>query len=53
MILVSSKEGEVYYLKLLLIHMKGTQYFDDLLCVKGDLEPYSSFKQSAQKRGAL
>ncbi|KAL0294955.1 UNVERIFIED_CONTAM: hypothetical protein Sradi_6859000 [Sesamum radiatum] len=44
-------EGERYYLRLLLNHIKGSTSFQDLLTVNG--VGYSSFKQAAQKRGLL
>ncbi|XP_073144594.1 uncharacterized protein [Henckelia pumila] len=44
-------EGERYYLRLLLSHVRGPISFDYLLMVNGNR--YLSFKESAQKRGLL
>ncbi|KAL0286560.1 UNVERIFIED_CONTAM: hypothetical protein Sradi_7144900 [Sesamum radiatum] len=48
---VNPIEGERYYLRLLLNHIRGSTSFQDLLTVNG--VAYSSFKQVAQKRGLL
>ncbi|XP_073120058.1 uncharacterized protein [Henckelia pumila] len=44
-------EGERYYLRLLLSHVRGPISFDYLLMVNG--KRYFTFKESAQKRGLL
>ncbi|XP_027166288.1 uncharacterized protein LOC113766278 [Coffea eugenioides] len=44
-------EGERYYLRLLLNHVRGPQSYGDLLTVDG--VRCSTFKESAQKRGIL
>ena len=44
-------EGERYYLRILLNHVRGPTSFKDLLTVEGIR--YLSFKESAQKRGLL
>ena len=44
-------EGERYYLRLLLNHVRGPKSFDDLLVV--DDVACSTFKDSAMKRGLL
>ncbi|XP_073024169.1 uncharacterized protein [Primulina eburnea] len=44
-------EGEMYYLRLLLNHVRGPTSFDDLLIVNGN--NCVTFKESAQKRGLL
>ncbi|KAL0307857.1 UNVERIFIED_CONTAM: hypothetical protein Scaly_2967000 [Sesamum calycinum] len=48
---VNPIEGERYYLRLLLNHIRGSTSFQDLVTVNG--VAYSSFKQVAQKRGLL
>ena len=48
---VNPTEGERYFLRLLLNHVRGPTSFEDLLTVQGTR--YSTFKESAQKRGLL
>lgn len=45
------KEGERYFLRLLLNHVRGPKSFEDLLTVNEVI--CKTFKQSAQKRGLL
>nr|XP_016471553.1 PREDICTED: uncharacterized protein LOC107793670 isoform X1 [Nicotiana tabacum]XP_016471558.1 PREDICTED: uncharacterized protein LOC107793670 isoform X1 [Nicotiana tabacum]XP_016471563.1 PREDICTED: uncharacterized protein LOC107793670 isoform X1 [Nicotiana tabacum]XP_016471572.1 PREDICTED: uncharacterized protein LOC107793670 isoform X1 [Nicotiana tabacum]XP_016471583.1 PREDICTED: uncharacterized protein LOC107793670 isoform X1 [Nicotiana tabacum]XP_016471591.1 PREDICTED: uncharacterized pro len=44
-------EGERYYLRLLLMHVRGPTSYEDLLMVNG--EPCSSFRESVEKKGLL
>ncbi|XP_059316269.1 uncharacterized protein LOC132067143 isoform X1 [Lycium ferocissimum] len=44
-------EGERYYLRLLLTHVRGPTSYADLLMVNG--EPCSTFRESVEKRGLL
>ncbi|XP_050233165.1 uncharacterized protein LOC126681661 [Mercurialis annua] len=44
-------EGERYYMRILLSHVRGPKSFNDLLTVNG--VPYSTFKESAMNRGLL
>ncbi|XP_070010148.1 uncharacterized protein [Nicotiana sylvestris] len=44
-------EGERYYLRLLLMHVRGPTSYKDLLTVDG--EPCSTFRESVEKRGLL
>ncbi|XP_070005631.1 uncharacterized protein LOC142163080 [Nicotiana tabacum] len=44
-------EGEQYYLRLLLMHVRGPKSYNDLLTVNG--ESWSTFRESAEKRGLL
>nr|XP_016507198.1 PREDICTED: uncharacterized protein LOC107824907 [Nicotiana tabacum] len=44
-------EGERYYLRLLLMHVRGWTSYKDLLTVNG--EPCSTFRESLDKRGLL
>ena len=44
-------EGEIYYLRLLLNHVRGPTLFADMLTVNGTR--YSTFKESTVKRGLL
>ncbi|XP_019238028.1 PREDICTED: uncharacterized protein LOC109218148 isoform X1 [Nicotiana attenuata] len=44
-------EGERYYLRLLLMHVRGPTSYKDLLTVNG--EPCSTFRESVEKRGLL
>ncbi|XP_012856955.1 PREDICTED: ATP-dependent DNA helicase PIF1-like [Erythranthe guttata] len=44
-------EGERFYLRLLLNHVRGPTSFEDLLTVNH--KKYSSFKEAAQRRGLL
>ncbi|XP_073033758.1 uncharacterized protein [Primulina eburnea] len=48
---VSSSEGERFYLRILLNHVRGPTSFEHLLTVNG--VTYSIFKDSAQMRGLL
>ncbi|KAJ0985328.1 hypothetical protein J5N97_003684 [Dioscorea zingiberensis] len=48
---VSASEGERYYLRLLLSHVRGPTSFNDLLMVDGN--SCSSFRDSAIKRGLI
>ncbi|XP_073046401.1 uncharacterized protein [Primulina eburnea] len=48
---VSSSEGERFYLRILLNHVRGPTSFEDLMTVNG--VTYSTFKESAQMRGLL
>ena len=45
------KEGERFYLRLLLNHVRGPTSFEDLLTVDGI--HYLSFKEASEKRGLL
>lgn len=47
----SPSEGERFYERILLTHVRGPKSFDDLLTVHG--VHYLSFKQAAEKRGLL
>nr|XP_009789944.1 PREDICTED: uncharacterized protein LOC104237487 [Nicotiana sylvestris]XP_016436326.1 PREDICTED: uncharacterized protein LOC107762475 [Nicotiana tabacum] len=44
-------EGERYYLRLLLLHVRGPKSYNDLLTVNGEL--CSIFRESVEKRGLL
>ncbi|XP_073059734.1 uncharacterized protein [Primulina eburnea] len=48
---VSPSEGERFYLRILLNHVRGPTSFEDLMNVNG--VTYSTFKESAQIRGLL
>ncbi|XP_024190810.1 uncharacterized protein LOC112194807 isoform X4 [Rosa chinensis] len=48
---VSPSEGEKFYLRVLLNHVRGPRSFRDLLTVNGVLQP--TFKQAAEKQGLL
>ncbi|XP_073300535.1 uncharacterized protein [Primulina huaijiensis] len=48
---VSPSEGERFYLRILLNHVRGPTSFEDLMTVNG--VAYSTFKESAQMRGLL
>ncbi|KAF7826480.1 uncharacterized protein G2W53_017644 [Senna tora] len=48
---VSPSEGDKFYLRFLLLHVKGPQDFDDLLTYNGIR--YSTFKDAAMHRGLL
>lgn len=48
---VSPSEGERFYLRILLNHVRGPQSFDHLLTVEGEICP--TFKQAIEKRGLL
>ncbi|KAL6130538.1 hypothetical protein ACLB2K_068917 [Fragaria x ananassa] len=48
---VSPSEGEKFYLRVLLNHVRGPKSFLDLLTVNGALQP--TFKQAAENRGLL
>lgn len=47
----SPNEGERFYERMLLTHVRAPKSFDDLLTVDG--AHYLSFKQAAEKRGLL
>ncbi|XP_073291189.1 uncharacterized protein [Primulina huaijiensis] len=49
--LANPTEGERYYLRVLLLHVRGAVSFDDLLTVSG--QTCFSFKEVAQRRGLL
>ncbi|XP_070013114.1 uncharacterized protein [Nicotiana sylvestris] len=44
-------EGERYYLRLLLMHVRGPTSYKDLLTING--EPCSTFREFVEKRGLL
>ncbi|XP_070010578.1 uncharacterized protein [Nicotiana sylvestris] len=44
-------EGERYYIRLLLLNVRGPKSYKDLRTING--EHYNSFRESAQKRGLL
>lgn len=48
---VSPKEGEIFYLRLMLLHIKGAQSFEDLRSVDG--RTYDSFKEAAVAFGIV
>ncbi|KAE9612436.1 hypothetical protein Lalb_Chr06g0173051 [Lupinus albus] len=48
---VSPSEGDKFYLRVLLNHVRGPTSWEDLLTVNGTCFP--TFKQSAQERGLL
>lgn len=48
---VSPSEGEKFFLRVLLNHVRGPQSFVDLLTVNGVLQP--TFKQAAENHGLL
>ena len=45
------KKGEIFYLRLLLNHVRGLTSFEDLLTV--DRIHYLSFKETTKKKGLL
>lgn len=49
--LAQTTEGERYYLRLLLNHVRGPEGYDDLLCYNGIR--YQTFRDSANARGLL
>lgn len=51
MVTVNPKEGERYYLRLLLSHVKAPKSYDDLLTVNG--KKLTSFRQAALNLGLL
>ncbi|XP_027155566.1 uncharacterized protein LOC113755901 [Coffea eugenioides] len=51
LVTANPKEGERYFLRLLLCHVRGPTSFDDLLTVNGEL--MSSFREAALKMGLL
>ncbi|XP_024186018.2 uncharacterized protein LOC112190772 [Rosa chinensis] len=48
---VSPSEGEKFYLRVLLNHIRGPRSFRDLLTINGVLQ--TTFKEAAEKRGLL
>uniref|UniRef100_A0A914DCA3 ATP-dependent DNA helicase n=1 Tax=Acrobeloides nanus TaxID=290746 RepID=A0A914DCA3_9BILA len=48
---IHPKEGERFYLRLLLIHVKGAQSFDDLKTIEGDKK--ETFEEAAKALGLL
>lgn len=44
-------EGERYYLRVLLNHVKGTTSFEDLRTIDGEILP--SFREAAERRGLI
>jgi hypothetical protein len=48
---VSPKQDELFYLRMLLLHIKGAQSWQDLMTCDGIL--YDTFKESAAARGLL
>jgi len=52
MFTVSHKQGELFYLRMLLLDIKGAQSWEDLLRDKDDSNiVYESFEKAADKRG--
>lgn len=48
---IHPSSGELYYLRLLITHVKGPTCFDDILTVNGN--KHKTFKESCIARGLL
>ncbi|KAF4530354.1 hypothetical protein B566_EDAN018479, partial [Ephemera danica] len=51
MSLVSPRQGERFFLRMLLLHVKGAKNFNDLYCFQGQV--HDSFQAAAAARGLL